>query len=426
MPQRRARSATRSRDGIRLDDAAESAPVMQPGAIRFGSAVAPSRKDEDRFVAHLDPSDAPSAFGVFDGHNGAGAASASAAEGSGGLCARILSSDAPLDPSTITDAFWDLDASLGTSGVMSGTTAQVLVCAPAAHGVRCALAWVGDSAAVHVDMSPSRPCVVEGQYLHVTPYHSPRRKSERQHLAALTRIRSRVDAGESLEEAAASVLGARVRADELALFGRALKRAALIDATMPGEGRDARRRAIVMHRSTPRAGGSRLVVVATATEHADPHYFDLAVSRSIGDWVGPDMVLPHPELLTFDVPYGQFSRVVLASDGLWDTISPTDAAAYVRDAASPEEAAEGLRAHAEVWANEATISRRARRDDVTVVVVDINPSLLPFERPSLAYRAGCGCLPPLMCKALVALLTIALPLTVALASVLPLHRSAPA
>ena len=66
-------------------------------------------------------------------------------------------------------------------------------------------------------------------------------------------------------------------------------------------GNAARRSGHVMKRSSPK-GPSTTTVVATAAEHADPHYFDLAVSRSIGDWVGPDMVLPHPSTLAFDAP----------------------------------------------------------------------------------------------------------------------------
>ena len=56
---------------------AESAPVLgQSDVISYGSAnmVGSAGKDEDRVDTLLSDSDAPSAFGVFDGHSGAEAA----------------------------------------------------------------------------------------------------------------------------------------------------------------------------------------------------------------------------------------------------------------------------------------------------------------------------------------------------------------
>ena len=48
------------------------------------------------------------------------------------------------------------------------------------------------------------------------------------------------------------------------------------------------------------------------------------MTRSIGDWCGPDAVLPHPELEQFEVQ--GHARAVIASDGLWDVCSRAEAA----------------------------------------------------------------------------------------------------
>lgn len=141
-----------------------------------------------------------------------------------------------------------------------------------------------------------------------------------------------------------------------------------------------------------------MMVVATASSHEDPHYFDVACTRTIGDWRGSDMVLPHPSMLSFTVPYGQSSRIILASDGLWDVIPAEICAHSVRMHAAPQEAADALVLQCEnVLDDKLDSGQGARRDDVTVVVVDVNPSLIDYAPPSWAFRCFCPC-PPVVCK----------------------------
>ena len=386
----------------------ESAQILdQSGICSFGSSGRAAAKNEDRYSAILGD-DAPSAFAVYDGHNGAGAAEECAADCSG-LCARIIASADPTDPETIEKACWDLDESIGASGVHSGTTATLLVCTPSAEGIRCALAWVGDSDAVHFDISPNRLCKTEGKILHSTKSspHLPRETREKVTLEALGRIREQLEQspGMSLAAAARAALGGRApSADELTLFDRALRRSELIAATMPSDGGAARRSAIVGKRSTP-SGESKTLVVATAERHDMPHYFDLAMTRSIGDWVGPDRVLPQPQVVTFDVPFGQHSRVILATDGLWGKISQEDACERVRVCETPQDAADTLLLDHDVRLQERKQARggaEGRVDDVRIVVVDLNPSQLKFTQPSASYLLGFGALgfplPSIVCK----------------------------
>lgn len=212
--------------------------------------------------------------------SGKGAAEACAAK-ERGLCARILADPTsdPTDPVSIEQAFWDADAEIGTAGERSGTTATVLVCAPHASGVRCTLAWVGDSSAVHFDVSPNKTCRLEGRIHHTTVDHSPKMSKEVAFLNHLCDLRDAIDVGAASVDAAARQVRAREpTADDLRVFGRAIDRKWLIAKTLDPAGKSARRRAIVMKRAGKNSKGkaSKTTVVATAEDSSDPHYYDLA------------------------------------------------------------------------------------------------------------------------------------------------------
>ena len=109
------------------------------------------------------------------------------------------------------------------------------------------------------------------------------------------------------------------------------------------------------------------------------------MTRSIGDWSKSSWVLPQPELAHFDVPIGTHTRVILASDGLWDVVSPERAAKLTREAESASEAAQKLL----VEAKDIYLGERAGKtmgDDTTIMVIDLNPSLLAMQQ-----LGGDGC-----------------------------------
>ena len=68
--------------------------------------------------------------------------------------ARLAARGPPFDDAQISNAFWDADMDLGLAGEMSGTTATVALVEQHADGnsLDVVLAWVGDSAAIRVDM----------------------------------------------------------------------------------------------------------------------------------------------------------------------------------------------------------------------------------------------------------------------------------
>ncbi len=56
------------------------------------------------------------------------------------------------------------------------------------------------------------------------------------------------------------------------------------------------RRNIFVRRRAIEHDRNQVWVVATAEERKAPGYYDLQMTRSIGDWRGCDLVLPHPQV----------------------------------------------------------------------------------------------------------------------------------
>lgn len=59
----------------------------------------------------------------------------------------------------------------------------------------------------------------------------------------------------------------------------------------------------------------------------------LAMSRSLGDYPlkNLNVVIPDPDILTFDLDKLQPEFMILASDGLWDAFSNEEAVRFVRE-----------------------------------------------------------------------------------------------
>jgi serine/threonine protein phosphatase PrpC len=110
------------------------------------------------------------------------------------------------------------------------------------------------------------------------------------------------------------------------------------------------------------------------------------VTRSIGDWDGARAMIPQPDVLRFDVGASQHVRVILCSDGVWDVLSLHDACKLARASPSAAAAADGI----VELAYRRSMQRFERlKDDTTCVVVDLNPSLMPFAKPAGAGGGGC-------------------------------------
>eukprot|EP00966_Prymnesium_polylepis_P332438 7387936-Prymnesium_polylepis.1 len=344
-------------------------------------------------------------FGVFDGHSGKRAAEACSAENNG-LLARLLTSDGGFpSEAAVADAFWAMDSVIGEQGVSDGTTATVLLTERLQDSAglpyyRACLAWVGDSRAIRVDVTRPYPLTaVEA----MTRNHIPRLKDESKSLERMAAVRARTDAGFKLETALADaaagpIAGATDPDAQLALMGRVLQRGRRCEELHPN-GAESRRNALVIRRSEPEkkrrataaAGKKPPWVVATEHEFSHPHYRDLQMTRSIGDWKASDTVLPEPELKSFSVGPQGHERLVLATDGLWDVVSASQAAAVCRRSTTPQAVADKL---LQLAAGE--YKQRGLpgfRDDTTIVVLDLNPSGRPMKEAALTcddFGLGCG------------------------------------
>lgn len=421
------RIGRRETDGrMRVAESGDSAPAatdsLSPlqtttvSGVSFGVAAL-SRKGEDEWALQQTPSAV--AFGIFDGHTG-GVMSAACAKS---FLPRILGYDRLPSTKALADAFWAIDEEVGVTGTMAGTTATVLVVGPSkvGDGLSCVLAWVGDSTAIQVDMNL-------GGVVMTTADHASGSKMEQARITRLQKVRALVDDGQVVEQALASVPGPRLlgcsgEEEEAALVRRALERAATIERSVPeaaAEG-SSRKNAFCMPRSSPTKQGPP--VVATQRTHLHPGYYDLQMTRSLGDWKGPDLVLPHPDELRFTVGQGVHLRcgaqlppaspqrnfvaalstllppaalaaplppllpspptsglcptaasltvahgraprsAVIASDGLWDVCSHALAAQLCRVSDTPQLAADRLLRHAEVeyFDRGHPVSRRCRR-----------------------------------------------------------------
>ena len=113
------------------------------------------------------------------------------------------------------------------------------------------------------------------------------------------------------------------------------------------------------------------------------------MTRSIGDWHGPDMVVPHPQIESFEVTPDKWTRVLIASDGLWDVCEYESAVRLARECVSPQEAAAALLVFAQ--REYAERGKKGVGDDVTVLCVDLNPSRLPFKYPPMSSSSLLCC-----------------------------------
>ena len=102
--------------------------------------------------------------------------------------------------------------------------------------------------------------------------------------------------------------------------------------------------------------------------------FNLSImmTRSIGDEFGPRSCVAIPETSATLVPSGMFARFILASDGFWDVASleTVRKCALKRKFRDPLVLAKHLADKGKRY----RINRSFRSDDITVLIVDINPN----------------------------------------------------
>lgn len=180
--------------------------------------------------------------------------------------------------------------------------------------------------------------------------------------------------------------GLEVTDEEKALLVRALGREKRIEAPE-------RRASFALGRESTR---SNTKVIARASVEGmgptvlaggDSGKVSTCVTRSIGDWDGARAMIPQPEIATFRVGEAEHVRVVIASDGVWDFMTPEEAAALARRAPTVKAAACAIADKAKL---RSLNKLNALKDDTTCLVVDLNPSQRAFAPPEpAAGAAGC-------------------------------------
>ncbi|KAJ1446272.1 phosphatase 2C-like domain-containing protein [Pelagophyceae sp. CCMP2097] len=382
--------------------------------VAYGSAAAASKKDEDRWACAVGKDAAY--FGLFDGHGGAAAADlcASDLERRARLLMRAPAGAKPAGAkpgfvAAANAACWSIDGDL--AGGTAGTTATLLW----VERDRAELAWLGDSTALRVDM-----CAPNADAYEATRDHKPSDAGGVALMEAIWLVRHEVayaaksaNSADSVDAADAAggptgpaegrAARARVHARQAALLP-GHRRGLLWDALARSRRMDAQLRAawgskgsaspqrtrensLCARRVDPRTGvprGPLVVFSRFSRRRADGGVDDVLgpstqVTRSIGDWDASRSVLPELEARGWAVGPDAFDRVVLATDGLWDVVSHADAVRLVkRRGLSPQRAAEVL-----LRCARGAYARKGGgvRDDVTVVVVDINPSGLDCAVP---------------------------------------------
>ena len=305
----------------------------------------PGKKDQDRYTVQLSPDVTvfPHYVGMFDGHG----TSVFAAD----LCASQMLSEVlgrkdrsaedkqnslPTDNAIICAyrSLHDTIVDMVKKHPRTGTTAVTLFVgrdSPDAPVDRIKVAWVGDSRCIMV--SP------EGRVTQLTVDHSlstnaeeVKRIQDSDHTPREGLLES---PGWAIEEQMAMERGTRARAGSYV-------------GKREIHGREAGPLVVFAH-----SGG-----------------VSLQVSRSIGDALAARSVLPDPEIATFDIPKGTYTRFVAASDGLWDVYTSEAVGKMIYEIADPAVAARKL-----------TLAAKAKRtqtgrtiDDITVVIFDLNPS----------------------------------------------------
>eukprot|EP01041_Mallomonas_annulata_P013836 gene13836-29431_t len=109
----------------------------------------------------------------------------------------------------------------------------------------------------------------------------------------------------------------------------------------------------------------------------------LTMTRSIGDRLGPASCIPVPDITGITIPANQHARFVLASDGIWDVLSVEQVQAIALRCKDAGKAAHKIARLA--WTKR--LHEVGHMDDITVLVVDVNPSA--FLSPWDGYMPRC-------------------------------------
>jgi hypothetical protein len=111
----------------------------------------------------------------------------------------------------------------------------------------------------------------------------------------------------------------------------------------------------------------------------------ITMSRSIGDRYAARSCICVPDITEVIVSPDEHARFIIASDGLWDVMTTQRAAMLIKNVADPLKASLLLA----VKARSIREYRAMKIDDITVLVIDVNPE---FQKAvTMSVGTGCGC-----------------------------------
>jgi hypothetical protein len=101
------------------------------------------------------------------------------------------------------------------------------------------------------------------------------------------------------------------------------------------------------------------------------HNISIMMSRSLGDKFGPRSCIATPEISACTIPTDSHVRFVLGTDGLWDVVSIDDVRRIGLQSRFKDPRL--LASHLAEKAVRRRLRARMRMDDISVIVVDVNP-----------------------------------------------------
>ena len=128
------------------------------------------------------------------------------------------------------------------------------------------------------------------------------------------------------------------------------------------------------------------------------HGASTCVTRSIGDWDASRTLIPHPEIIERVVKRGNHKRFVIASDGLWGTLSLNKIAklAY-RNRDDPQKCATSILRHVRLECAQLNgVREHPFKDDTTIVIVDVIAAPAPLNPQRAECKSGVKW--PWLCK----------------------------
>ena len=364
--------------------AVEAASASAGGGLRVGFSLSrggrPHLEDRARIASLALPSGAAASyFGIFDGHQGAGAAAAAAEALHRFVQRRIAPSDgAPPQPppAALASAFGGFNTALhATAPHASSGGGSVASSRPSSGG---ALSDFGASF-VNPHLSFLTPAVAGSPH---SPFYNPRRGRNSPAVADSVGRAETSHAESTMSEAdvdAAAVVAEAVAVDGGAIGGctatvcvvvpraggRDLHVAAIGDSrAVLGRGGGARQRAVrltIDHSPSLPSERERVEAAGGLVIHRRVHGV-LGMTRAFGDFELRPSVVCEPQQLTLRLrsPDDDGGVLIIASDGLWARLDDADAVRIASDAGEPQAAAEALVREA---------ARRGGADNMSVVVV---------------------------------------------------------